>query len=247
MPLDVIRPDWPAPKNVRALVTTRQGGVSQPPYDDFNLAMHVGDNPEQVQRNRQQLQQVLETPYEPQWLQQVHGCRVVPARADGEAPEADASFTRQPGLPCAVLTADCLPVLFCTTGGDQVAAAHAGWRGLADGILEATLRSFNAPASEIMAWLGPAIGPEQFEVGADVRDAFLTFSADSAWAFTPHPVKDGYWFGDMYQLACQRLVNQGVVQIYGGSFCTYNEKERFFSYRRNEVTGRMASIVWLSA
>lgn len=246
MSLEIIKPNWPAPESVKALVTTREGGVSHAPYDSFNLAMHVGDNSDHVRDNRQQLQQLLQTPHEPQWLQQVHGCRAIAAKTDGSVPEADACYTRQIALPCAVLTADCLPVLFCTLKGDQVAAAHAGWRGLADGVLEATLEQLSVPGEQIMAWLGPAIGPKAFEVGADVRDAFLAFSPDSAQAFVSHPEKQNHWLADLYQLARMRLAKQGVTQVHGGDFCTYTDATRFYSFRRNEQTGRMASLIWIA-
>lgn len=244
--LEVIRPDWPAPEHVQALVTTRQGGDSLPPFDTFNLGLHVDDNVEHVLKNRQRLQQLLATPHEPQWLQQVHGCEVISANPDGQVPEADACFTLQKGLPCAVMTADCLPVLFCSRSGDRIAAAHAGWRGLADGVLEATVEKLQVPSAELLVWLGPAIGPQQFEVGAEVRDAFLAFSADCAQAFAAHPQKADHWFADVYKLARIRLQRLGIEQVYGGGFCTLTEKERFFSYRRDGVTGRMASLIWLS-
>jgi len=242
--LSFITPDWPAPENVRALVTTRLGGVSQSPFDGFNLGLHVGDNPEHVLQNRRQLQQLLATPHAPQWLQQVHGCRVIQAKADIQVSEADACFTAGIGLPCSVMTADCLPVLFCTKNGDRVAAVHAGWRGLADGVLEAAIKKMQAPASELLVWLGPAIGPQQFEVGADVRDAFLSFSAECAGAFVAHQGKPKHWFADLYKLARIRLQANEIGQIYGGDFCTFTDRQRFFSYRRDGVTGRMASLIW---
>lgn len=244
--LEVIYPDWPAPSRVKALVTTRKGGDSLAPFDSFNVGLHVGDVPEKVLQNRRQLQQLLATKHEPQWLEQVHGRKVVEAHVGAQVPQADASFTSVPELPCAVMTADCLPVLFCTENGDQVAAAHAGWRGLAAGVLEATLEMFPLPASEVMAWLGPAIGPQQFEVGQDVLDAFLSFSAECEQAFTPHPLKPQRWVADIYQLARLRLKAKGVVRIFGGDFCTFSERERFFSYRRDGVTGRMASLIWIN-
>jgi len=243
--LTMITPDWPAPACVKALVTTRQGGVSQAPFDGFNVGLHVGDNPPRVQQNRQQLQQYLNTACQPQWLQQVHGRDAVAAKSDGSVPEADACFSNLPGLPCAVMTADCLPVFFCSRQGDKVAVAHAGWRGLAEGVLEATIDKLKVPPAELMVWLGPAIGPEQFEVGDDVRAIFMAFSEASAAAFKPQPNKPGHWLADIYQLARLRLNQQGVDAIYGGSFCTYSDAERFFSYRRDGVTGRMASVIWI--
>lgn len=242
--LSFIAPDWPAPENIKALVTTRQGGTSLSPFDSFNLGLHVGDIPEHVMRNRQQLQQRLATTHAPQWLQQIHGCSVIESKADGSVPEADACFTSAVGLPCSVMTADCLPVLFCTAAGDRVAAAHAGWRGLADGVLEATVSKLQVPAHELLVWLGPAIGPQQFEVGDDVRDAFLSFSAECDGAFVAHSNKPNHWFADLYMLARIRLQAKSIGQIYGGDFCTFSDQKRFFSYRRDGVTGRMASLIW---
>lgn len=244
--LAFLEPDWPAPENIKALVTTRQGGVSAAPYDSFNLGLHVGDKSQHVLQNRQQLQQRLATRHAPQWLQQVHGIDVIEASVDGTVPQADACFTTQAGLSCAVMTADCLPVLFCTTNGDRVAAAHAGWRGLADGVLEVTVARLQVPAAELLVWLGPAIGPQQFEVGVDVRDAFLAFSDDCDKAFSARADKPGHWLADIYQLARIRLHALGIEQIYGGDFCTFSDKTRFFSYRRDGVTGRMASLIWRS-
>lgn len=244
--LQIIVADWPAPKVVKAFVTTRQGGASQPPYGSFNLALHVQDERLHVQQNRRQLEQLLDVQYAPQWLHQVHGSKVIPARSDGVVREADACFTGQQGLPCAVMTADCLPVFFCTKQGDQVAVAHAGWRGLASGILEATLANLAADRDELLVWLGPAIGAQKFEVGDEVRAAFMAFSEACAAAFTSRPHKAGYWLADLYQLARLRLQMQGVENVYGGDFCTYSDDERFFSYRRDGVTGRMASLIWIS-
>jgi len=245
--LSFITPDWPAPENIKALVTTRKGGVSLPPFDSFNLGLHVGDAPEHVLQNRWQLQQRLATPHAPQWLQQVHGCLVVESKTNNHVPVADACFTSNVGLPCAVMTADCLPVLFCTATGDRVAAAHAGWRGLADGVLEAAVSKLQVPANELLVWLGPAIGPMQFEVGDDVRDAFLSFSAECAAAFVAHPDKLNHWFADLYKLARIRLQANDIGRIYGGDFCTFSDRQRFFSYRRDGVTGRMVSLIWRSA
>lgn len=244
--LQFIQPDWPAPETVRALVTTRQGGVSLPPFKSFNLGLHVGDNPEHVQQNRQRLQQYLGTANKPQWLRQVHGNRVVAAKPDADVPEADACFTDLPNLPCAVMTADCLPVFFCTRQGDRVAVAHAGWRGLAGGVLEATLDKMQVAAREVLVWLGPAIGPQQFEVGGEVRDAFIAFSACCSEAFINHPTKPNHWFADIYQLARIRLQLRGVDKVYGGDFCTYSNSEQFFSYRRDADTGRMANLIWIT-
>ena len=244
--LPLIKPDWPAPEKVKALSTTRLCGVSQSPYESFNLGLHVGDDSGAVEHNRQRLQKILATPYGPQWLQQVHGSDVIEANVTGEVRQADASFTSEMGVPCAVMTADCLPVLVCAKDGSQVAAAHAGWRGLANGVLEAVLGRMNSPASELLVWLGPAIGPKQFEVGVEVRDAFLSFSDECAKPFVENELKPNHWFADIYQLARIRLRAFGVEELYGGGFCTYSEPQRFFSYRRDGQTGRMASLIWLA-
>ena len=237
-------PDWPAPAAVRAGVTTRQGGVSQLPYASLNLAGYVGDLPEAVAENRRRLSQQQQLPGEPLWLQQVHGTVVVDAASTAAHPVADASFTRLPNTVCAVMTADCLPLLLCDRQGSVVAATHAGWRGLLDGVIEATVLSMGVAAAELLVWLGPAIGPAAFEVGDEVRDAFIAHHADAHLAFKP--VADGYWLADIYQLARQRLAALGVVAIYGGGECTYSDAERFYSYRRDEVTGRMASLIWIA-
>ncbi len=235
--------DWPAPENVQAATTSRIGGVSLAPFDSFNLADHVGDHPAAVLANRERLLEELALPAEPLWLKQVHGRRVV--TLDGlpaGLPEADASVSAGPGRVCAVLTADCLPVLFCDRAGTCVAAAHAGWRGLAAGVLEATVAQMAVAPGGIMAWLGPAIGPQVFEVGTDVRVAFVDDDAASAFAAQG----DGRWLVDIRQLARQRLARVGVSAVYGGDRCTYSEAGMFYSYRRDGVTGRMASLVWLS-
>ncbi|HID46676.1 MAG TPA: peptidoglycan editing factor PgeF [Chromatiaceae bacterium] len=241
MSADWITPDWPAPQNVRALSTTRQGGVSQPPWDSLNLGEHVGDDPLDVRRNRARLRSLARLPGEPLWLEQIHGCGV--RTHENTSCRADACFSRAHGQVCAVMTADCLPVLLCDQTGSAVAAVHAGWRGLAGGVVEQALHCFAQPASAIMAWLGPAIGPAAFEVGGDVRDAFLRQHSQAESAFVPHG--SGKWLANIYGLARQRLQAQGVSRIYGGDFCTYTESTRFFSYRRDGNTGRMASLIWL--
>ena len=240
----MIAPDWPAPPNVHALMTTREGGASTGPWKSFNLGDHVGDDPLQVATNRACLRAQL--PGEPAWLRQVHSARVVELGPGFDAhPEADASFTREAGRVAVVLTADCLPVLFCDRAGSIVAAAHAGWRGLADGILEATVTAMQVDTAELLVWLGVAIGPEAFEVGDDVRRAFVERDPDAAAAFVPHPGGgEGKWLADIYQLARIRLRNVGVTAVYGGGRCTFNERDAFFSYRRDGVTGRMAALVW---
>lgn len=269
-----ITPDWPAPANVRALMTTRAGGVSQAPYDTFNPASHVGDDPSAVAENRHILSALL--PAEPPWLNQVHGTRVFeivlpPSPAGGGSDslgdaagggaksslfdlgrvvqEADASLTREPGQVCAVLTADCLPALFCDDAGTVVAAAHAGWRGLASGVLEETVKSMNVEPGRLLVWLGPAIGPDSFEVGPEVREIFVAQHPMAGIAFRPAlpgtldetPRK---WLADIYMLARIRLAAIGVERVYGGGDCTFKDVHRFFSYRRDGATGRMASLIW---
>jgi hypothetical protein len=243
MMLKGITPDWPAPPWVKAYTTTRLGGHSISPYDSFNLADHVGDDPINVAANREQLIHTLNLPSAPLWLTQVHGCCVVAAEASQVGKQADAAYTDQKGQVCAVLTADCLPVLFCDRAGTRVAVAHAGWRGLAAGILEATVRHLEVPPSEILVWLGPAIGPHAFEVGDEVREAFITTLPQAALAFTAH--RYHHWLADLYLLARQRLAQHYVTAVYGGNYCTYTDSKHFYSYRRDNVTGRMATLIWL--
>lgn len=239
----LIVPDWPAPANVRACSTTRRGGVSHPPYDSLNLGSHVGDSPGAVAENRRRLIALAGLPAAPRWLQQVHGIDVATLGARADTPlKADAVYTCQAGRVCAVMTADCLPVLFCDREGREVAAAHAGWRGLCAGILEKTLAVFRADVGSIMAWLGPAIGPGAFEVGPEVRAAFVAQDPGSASAFRPCGEK---YFADIYQLARLRLQAAGIGRIYGGDCCTVTQAASYFSYRRDGVTGRMATLVWL--
>ncbi|SLM62023.1 MULTISPECIES: purine nucleoside phosphorylase YfiH [Dickeya] len=245
MPFDnpLLTPDWPAPQTVMACSTTRIGGVSHAPYDAFNLGAHVGDNPESVQENRRLLVSRAALPAMPYWLNQVHGTQVI--NLDAEPPESltgDAVYTRRRGQVCAVMTADCLPVLFCSSDGKEVAAAHAGWRGLQAGVLEKTLCHFRASPADIMAWMGPAIGPLQFEVGAEVREAFIHVDPAADCAFVAH---NGKFLADIYQLARLRLQAAGVSRVFGGDACTVSERERFFSYRRDRTTGRMATLIWL--
>lgn len=242
---DCIVPDWPAPANVRALQTTRNGGFSVAPCDSLNLGSHVGDDPVAVEKNRHLLNTLV--PSEPVWLEQVHGTNVVMAETAGCLPRADACVSRSNNAVCAVMTADCLPVLLCNTAGSVVAAAHAGWRGLADGVIEAAVGAMEVPGAELMAWLGPAIGPQAFEVGAEVRDALIGNDPAAVAAFIPLPMTENggqKYLANLYRLARQRLAALGVAQVYGGDFCTYAEKERFFSYRRDGRTGRMATLIW---
>lgn len=237
----LIVPGWPAPPGVRALATTRRGGVSRTPWHSFNLGAHVGDDPQAVAANRALLRREL--PAEPVWLAQVHGASCVDAALAAPGVEADASFTRQRGVVCAVLTADCLPVLLCDDQASVVAIAHAGWRGLAAGVIEATVAALGEPGMRLMAWLGPAIGPQAFEVGGEVREIFVDHDAQAASAFAASA--HGKWLCDIHQLACRRLDALGIRRTTGADFCTAEDEQQFFSYRRDGVTGRMASLIWL--
>jgi YfiH family protein len=242
--MELIIPDWPAPARVRAVCTTRDGGVSVAPYASLNLGDHVGDDPVAVSENRARLRRELRLEADPCWLSQVHGtCTVDAAAVEGRC-EADASFATAPGRVCAVLTADCLPVLFCDRAGTRVAAAHAGWRGLAGGVLEEAVARLGVPPGELLAWLGPAIGPNAFEVGAEVREVFLANDPAAARAFLPSP--GGRWMADLYALARLRLARVGLTAVYGGDLCTWSDPRRFYSYRREGRTGRQASLVWLA-
>jgi len=241
---DWIVPGWPAPAPVRAVTTTRTGGVSVPPWDTMNPADHVGDQPAAVAGNRARLARVLQLPAAPVWLRQVHGVEVVNAAQVDGVPAADAAWTSQAGVVCAVMTADCLPVLLCERTGACVAAAHAGWRGLAAGVLEQTVHALPASPEGLQAWLGPAIGPSAYVVGAEVRDAFLADDARAVEAFAA--AAGGGWHADLYRLARLRLSRLGVHAVYGGDWCSYTARDRFYSYRRDGVTGRMASLIWLA-
>jgi YfiH family protein len=242
--LDLIRPDWPAPARVRAWSTTRAGGASAGPFASLNLGDHVGDDPDCVARNRARVRDRLSLPAEPLWLHQVHGCEVADAGVAPSGCTADAAVARAPGQVCAVLTADCLPLLLCDRAGQTVAAVHAGWRGLAAGVVERAVGALGADPEEVLAWLGPAIGPEAFEVGAEVRDLFLTADTGALEAFRPGA--EGRWLADLGVLAGRRLERVGVRAVFGGGLCTYSDPSRFFSYRRDGVTGRMASLIWLA-
>lgn len=240
---ELIVPDWPAPAGVGACSTTRAGGVSEAPWDALNLGAHVGDRPAAVQANRQRLVEMAALPAMPYWLEQVHGTEV--ARLDGREPatrRADAVWSNQTGAVCAVMTADCLPVLFCSYDGKEVAAAHAGWRGLCAGVLENTLSHFSVPPQQVHVWLGPAIGPEAFEVGPEVRAAFMAGDPAADKAFRAAGDK---FYADLWLLARQRLHAQGVTSVSGGGRCTWHESAHFFSWRRSGTTGRMASLIWL--
>ncbi len=243
-PLAPIVPDWPAPAHVRAYSTTRLGGVSAPPFDSLNLSFSSGDKPECVKQNRARVMSALGLPEPPRWLKQVHGVRVVDADLAVHHPQADASTSNRPGEVLAVMTADCIPVLICDQLGRRVAAAHAGWRGLAAGVLEATIDAMECNTSELLAWLGPGIGPQAFEVGPEVCEAFLAADPGAAAAFRPGT--GDRLLADLYQLARRRLERAGVDAVFGAEHCTYSDPSRFFSYRREgKRSGRMGSFIWL--
>lgn len=237
--------DWPAPAGIVAACTLRTGGVSGKTFESLNLGSHVGDPPENVAENRQRFLAHCHAPREPVWLDQVHGKTVVIDPETGSEPQADAVISRKANTVCAVLTADCLPVLFVSGSGDEIAAAHAGWRGLCAGVLEATIAAFSAPPETLLAWLGPAISQTAFEVGGEVRDAFLAQGANAESCFVRNG--SGKWQADLYQLARLRLSAAGVGGIYGGGLCTFSQSDRYFSYRRDGQCGRMASFIFRSA
>jgi hypothetical protein len=234
-----IEPDWPAPAGIRAVSTLRAGGTSSGPYASLNLGHHVGDDAERVRENRRRLYRELSLPEEPVWLQQVHGTRIIDA-ANPDDGVADGSIAARSSVVCAVMTADCLPILLCSKDGERVAAVHGGWRGLAAGVLAAAVEALGT--NELAAWLGPAIGPEAFEVGDEVRSAFVDQYAELAETF--HPTDEGRWLADIYAIARSQLTALGIPECYGGGFCTYSDTERFFSYRRDGTTGRMATLIW---
>ncbi len=248
-PFAVVKPDWPAPGHIEAFTSCRSGGFSLPPYDEFNLGLHVGDDSDRVKRNRQQLLASCSGLEKIHWLQQVHGTRCVYADGLGSCPEADASFTELKGVACAVMTADCLPLLFCDDRGRQVAAVHAGWRGLCAGVIEAAVAAFDVAPAGLLVWLGPAISRDYFEVGAELREQFLQAAsggqqANVAAAFVSNDDKPGHYFADLYALARSRLSSLGVENIYAEQSCTYADSACFYSYRRQAVTGRMVSLIY---
>jgi YfiH family protein len=241
----VLRADWPAPPAVHAVTTLRgPAGASLPPFDRFDFGLRNGDDPAAVRANRDALARGLGLPSAPCWLRQVHGTRVVVDPDPADEPEADAAVSRVPGKVLAILTADCLPVVLASADGAVIAAAHAGWRGLAAGVLEATVMEMQSPPETLLAWLGPAAGPDAYEVGAEVRDAFLGRDAEAAVAFVA--TRPGHWRVDLYRLARQRLVGAGLAPgaIHGGGLCTISDPSRFFSHRRDQRTGRMATLAW---
>jgi len=239
----LIMPQWPAPARVRAVSTTRLGGTSLAPCDSFNLAAHVGDDPAAVAQNRAHLKALAQIPGEPAWLEQVHGTDVVQAEEVAAPRKADASVAMESGPVCVVMTADCLPVLFASRDGRRVGAAHAGWRGLAAGVLERTVETLEVAPQDLIVWFGPAIEQEHFEVGEEVRDAFVGADQRAASAFAPH--RQGKWLANLYELARQRLRRLGVESVHGGDRGTYRESATFFSHRREGRCGRMATLIWI--
>lgn len=239
----ILPAEWPAPPQVRAFTTLRHGaGASPSPFDTFNLGLRSGDDVQAVARNRAELVERFALPSTPRWLHQVHGATVA-IEPGFDEPEADAAITRTPGTVLAILTADCMPVVFAADDGGEVGAAHAGWRGLAGGVLEATVAAMQAPPAGIVAWLGPAAGPQAYEIGQEVMDAFVARDPRAASAFAA--TRPGHWRIDLYTLARQRLVDAGVTRVSGGDLCTISEPQRFFSHRRDQRTGRMATLAWI--
>ena len=257
--MDLIVPSWPAPANIAAAITTRNGGCSTSPWNSLNLAFHVGDNPESVKQNWQSVSEQLNLPSTPQLLNQVHGIEIVEVGGCKEIsneiiPAADGCYTKSSHNVCAVMTADCLPILLCNTAGTEVAAVHAGWRGLAAGVVSNAVKQFFSPSTDLMAYLGPAISQQNFEVGPEVRQAFLSSSShehvqykiNACFTLSDSEGEADRWMADIYGLARIALYQVGVSQIYGGDFCSYADTEQFYSYRRDGQTGRMASLIWIS-
>jgi polyphenol oxidase len=250
MAIEWLTPSWPVPANVRALSTLRGGGASTGRYASLNLGDHVQDAPEVVAENRRRLRAAAGLPAEPAWLAQVHGVRIadldlLPDDSSALPSAADGAITRAPGRICAILTADCLPVLFASEAGDAVAAAHAGWRGLAGGVIEAAVQALGVAPASLLVWLGPAIGPRHFEVGPEVRDELLRADSGALAAFVPN--SRGRFMADLPGLARRRLERLGITRIYGAGECTHQEPDRFFSHRRDGQTGRQATLVWLQS
>lgn len=240
-----IIPNWPAPDNIRAYTTTRLSGYSHPPYNSFNLSLTVGDDPKIVTRNREKLIQELALPETPCWLKQMHGKEVVDLDQYPLNPSGDACFTHTHSKVCVILAADCLPILICNHQGTEIAAIHAGWRGLLTGIIEGTIKALSSPPKQLLAWLGPAIGPTVFELNTTIRVDFLNNNPQNSDCFQQR--NGNRWFANIYQLAGNSLKQCGVQTIYGGERCTYTEKDYFYSHRRdNGKTGRMASLIWIA-
>lgn len=240
--IEIIEPDWDAPARVRALCTTRLGGVSRAPYDSLNLGLHVGDDPADVRRNRDRLRRELNLPAEPDWISQTHGTHCVILEREQNR-DADAAITREPGRVAVVMVADCLPLLLCNRDASEVAALHAGWRGLQAGVIAASLARMQSPAADLIAWVGPGISRHHFEVGDEVREAFEASHEGSAGFFEPHG--EGHWMCDLAGLAARELESRGVGRVLRDSHCTYRDAQRFYSYRRDRTTGRMAALIWI--
>jgi polyphenol oxidase len=238
-----IIPNWPVPAKIKAFTTTRANGFSSAPFDSFNLAAHVGDSVEAVAQNREYLRKVLQLRHEPFWLLQTHSTTVVEAENEALYLTADASYTREVNTVCAVLTADCLPLLICDQNASCVAAVHAGWKGLLGGIIEEALKALKTPGEDLLAWLGPAIGAGVYEVGEEVQEKFIAHDISAKASF--RPLSKNKYLMDIYSLARQRLARQNITRVYGGEFCTLTQKDKFFSYRRDRETGRMASLIWI--
>lgn len=238
-----IVPDWPAPNHIKAFTTTRLNGVSSTPFQSFNLAHHVGDSIDHVLKNRALLKNNLKLPNEPIWLNQAHSNHVINLDQNNSDEIADGSYTTHKNKVCVILTGDCLPILLCDKTGKEIAAVHGGWRGLLAGVIESALMYFKSSPENIYAWLGPAIGPQVYEVGDDVRDPFIAVDKNATHAFKPY--KQSKWLANIYLLAQQRLEKYGVTAIYGGNHCTYSEADKFFSHRRDKETGRMANLIWI--
>ncbi len=240
--IDFVAPRWPAPARIRAVCSTRVGGCSRTPFDSLNLALHVGDDPVSVWHNRERLRDLFDLPAEPEWLRQIHSSRVVRLESDSNR-EADAAITREPGRVAVVMTADCLPILICSQAGDEVAAVHAGWRGLQAGVIQAALASMQTPAQQLMAWIGPAISQAHFEVGDEVREAYTAVMPGSADFFEAHGA--GHWLCDLPGLAQRVLERANVAAVYRDPHCSFRDQKLFYSYRREADTGRMAALIWI--
>ena len=243
-PIEIIEAKWNAPSQVKALCTTRQGGFSQPPYDSLNLATHVGDDDQSVMRNRELLCHSLRLPAEPCWLEQTHSTRVVSLESDSSR-LADAAITREADTIAIVMTADCLPILLCNRSGSEVAAIHAGWRGLADGVIEATVNDMNSSADQLLAWIGPGISQQCFEVGSEVRDFYIARNrADESYFVANRPA---HWLCDLSGLASATMARLDIAEISRAGYCSYSDDSHYFSYRRNALTGRLASLIWIDS
>ncbi|MCP4470248.1 MAG: peptidoglycan editing factor PgeF [Gammaproteobacteria bacterium] len=241
--IETIQPNWQAPSTIHACCTTRRGGVSLAPFDAFNLGLHVGDRDADVMENRRLLRGALALPSEPCWINQTHGVHAVTLEQDSNR-DADAAITREPGKIAVVMTADCLPILVCNRAGSEVAAIHAGWRGLQAGVIEATIAALHSPARHLLAWIGPGISQSCFEVGDEVRGAFIDRVANAQSCFSAN--RPGHWLCDLAGLAESVLRTAGFDQVARAPYCSYGDADLFYSYRREAVTGRMASLIWIS-